>query len=279
MKNEVLKFDNVTFCYDTERPDHTAVRDLSFSVYEGEFTCILGHNGSGKSTVAKLCNALLLPTKGTVTAYGLDTAVEANENEIRHNVGMVFQNPDNQLVATIVEDDVAFGPENLGLPREEIAARVDEALRLVGMTDFRKLEPHRLSGGQKQRVAIAGALAMQTRCLVLDEPTAMLDPQGRHEVMEALFQLKRELGITVVLVTHFMSEAVAADRVLVMNKGTLCMDGTPREVFTRRDELAAIGLAVPKPLEIARTLRQNGMAIDDALTADELVEAFCSAVQ
>ena len=270
---KIIEFKNVSFRYADEQND--AINNLSIDFYSGQFTCILGHNGSGKSTIAKLMNGLLLPTEGTVTSFGYDTLDEENETLIRRNVGMVFQNPDNQIVATIVEDDVAFGPENLGVPREEIRKRVDDALKLVDMYDYRRQEPHRLSGGQKQRVAIAGIIAMQTKCIVLDEPTAMLDPKGRKEVMTALKKLKNDLGISIILVTHFMDEAVEADRVVVVNNGSICFDGTPREVFSKADELKAIGLTVPKPLELATRLRKSGVILEGTpLTPDDFVEAF-----
>jgi len=271
--NKIIEFKNVDFRYADE--DRDALNNLNLDFYEGQFTCVLGHNGSGKSTMAKLINALEYPTKGSVITYGYDTNDEKNEIPIRRKVGMVFQNPDNQIVATIVEDDVAFGPENLGIPRDEIRKRVDEALKLVDMYDYRKHEPYRLSGGQKQRVAIAGVIAMQTNCIVLDEPTAMLDPKGRKEVMNALLKLKNELGISVILVTHFMDEAVKADRVVVMNDGKVELDGTPAEVFSHIDLLKSIGLAVPKPMELAVSLKENGIDLRKTpLTAEEFVEVF-----
>lgn len=271
--NKIIEFKNVDFRYSDE--DKDALNNLNLEFYEGQFTCVLGHNGSGKSTMAKLINALEYPTNGSVVTYGYDTADEKNEIPIRRKVGMVFQNPDNQIVATIVEDDVAFGPENLGVPRDEIRKRVDEALKLVDMYDYRKHEPHRLSGGQKQRVAIAGVIAMQTNCIVLDEPTAMLDPKGRREVMNALLKLKNELGISVILVTHFMDEAVKADRVVVMNDGKVELDGTPAEVFSHIELLKSIGLAIPKPMELAVSLNENGIDLKELpLTAEAFVEVF-----
>ena len=271
--NKIIEFKNVDFRYADEERD--ALNNLNLDFYEGQFTCVLGHNGSGKSTMAKLINALEYPTNGSVVTYGYDTADEKNEIPIRRKVGMVFQNPDNQIVATIVEDDVAFGPENLGVPRDEIRKRVDEALKLVDMYDYRKHEPHRLSGGQKQRVAIAGVIAMQTNCIVLDEPTAMLDPKGRREVMNALLKLKNELGISVILVTHFMDEAVKADRVVVMNDGKVELDGTPAEVFSHIELLKSIGLAIPKPMELAVSLKENGIDLKELpLTAEAFVEVF-----
>lgn len=270
---KIIEFKDVSFSYSDEETD--VIKNLNIDFYGNQFTCVLGHNGSGKSTMAKLINALLLPSSGKVVTFGYDTANEENEILIRRNVGMVFQNPDNQIVATIVEDDVAFGPENLGVPREEIRQRVDSALKLVDMYDYRRHEPHRLSGGQKQRVAIAGIIAMQTKCIVLDEPTAMLDPKGRREVMNALLKLKNELGISIILVTHFMEEAVLADRVVVMNDGEVLLDGSPREVFSNVDQLQSVGLSVPKPLELCHALREKGVDIKGVpLTAQEFKEAF-----
>ena len=270
---KIIEFKNVSFKYPDESAE--ALTNLNLDFYKGQFTCVLGHNGSGKSTMAKLINALYIPTEGKVTSYGYDTSVEENEMNIRRNVGMVFQNPDNQIVATIVEDDVAFGPENLGIKRDEIRRRVDEALKLVDMYDYRRHEPHRLSGGQKQRVAIAGIIAMQTNCIVLDEPTAMLDPKGRKEVLNALFKLKNELGISIILVTHFMDEAVLADRVVVLNDGCVPLDGTPQEVFSHTELLKSIGLTVPKPLELATELKKCGVELNGSpLTADEFVSVF-----
>lgn len=271
--NKIIEFKDVSFRYSDE--EEYVLKNLSLDFYEGQFTCVLGHNGSGKSTMAKLINALLIPNDGKVYSFGFDTSDEDSEIDIRRNVGMVFQNPDNQIVATIVEDDVAFGPENLGIPREEIRKRVDEALKIVNMYDYRRHEPHRLSGGQKQRVAIAGIIAMQTNCIVLDEPTAMLDPVGRREVMDALHRLKDELGISIILVTHFMDEAVKADRVVVMNEGKVCMDGTPHEVFVKAELLKSIGLTVPKPLELAEELRKSGVDIGGTpLTPAEFAKEF-----
>ncbi len=272
---KIIEFKNVSFKYSDDEFD--VINDLTIDFYEGQFTCVLGHNGSGKSTMAKLINAINYPTSGTVISFGFDTSNEENEIKIRQNVGMVFQNPDNQIVATIVEDDVAFGPENLGVQPEEIRKRVDEALKIVDMYDYRLHEPHKLSGGQKQRVAIAGAIAMQTKCIVLDEPTAMLDPKGRKEVMTALMRLKNELGMTIILVTHFMDEAVNADRVVVMNDGVVQLDGTPSEVFSHTDELKKIGLSVPKPLELALELKKEGYDLGaKVLTEDAFSEAFKS---
>ena len=230
----IIKFDNVSFAYKADEGETVAtgvVDGFSLDVPEGQFLAILGHNGCGKSTVAKLMNGILVPDSGTVTVDGMDTSDDEKVIDVRKTVGMVFQNPDNQIVATIVEDDVAFGPENLGVAPEEIRKRVDDALKAVGMYEFRGREPHRLSGGQKQRVAIAGVIAMNTKCVVMDEPTAMLDPQGRQEVMDTIRMLNKERGITVILITHYMDEAVKADRVVVMDKGEIVLDNEPRKVF------------------------------------------------
>ena len=271
--NKIIEFKDVCFKYDEDGAE--VINNLNLDFYEGQFTCVLGHNGSGKSTMAKLINALNIPTSGQVVTFGYDTADENNEVNIRRKVGMVFQNPDNQIVATIVEDDVAFGPENLGVPRDEIRRRVDEALNIVDMYEYRRHEPHRLSGGQKQRVAIAGIIAMRTNCIVLDEPTAMLDPKGRREVMNALYKLKTDLGISVILVTHFMDEAVNADRVIVMNDGNVALDGTPSEVFKQTELLKTMGLTVPKALELADELRKNGVNIEGTpLTTEQFLAEY-----
>jgi len=251
-----------------------AVEHVTLDLKQGEFTAIIGHNGSGKSTLAKLINGLILPVEGTVNVCGWDTADESHLWDIRQSAGMVFQNPDNQLVATIVEEDVAFGPENLGVPREEIVTRVRESLEAVGMTEYAGHAPHLLSGGQKQRVAIAGILAIRPKILIMDESTAMLDPSGRREVMQAAMKLNREKGMTVIAITHYMQEAVEADRIIVMDAGHVVMDGTPKEVFSRVEELRSIGLEVPPMVELGHQLRMGGMDIPvDALTEQELVEA------
>ena len=275
MSDTFIKFDNVSFAYDAEEEQPIrAVNDFSLSVPEGQFLAILGHNGCGKSTVAKLVNGILVPTKGKVTIAGMDTADEDKTVDIRRNVGMVFQNPDNQIVATIVEDDVAFGPENLGVEPAEIRKAVDAALKAVGMYEFRKREPHRLSGGQKQRVAIAGVIAMNTKCIVMDEPTAMLDPQGRKEVIDTVMKLNKEFGITVILITHFMDEAVKADRVVVMDDGCIALDGTPKQVFRNVEKIKALGLDVPQATELVYRLRKRGMKLpDDILDEKECAEA------
>ena len=279
--NNIIEFQNVSFRYDsdTETPLPRVIEHLDFSVRRGEFVAVLGHNGSGKSTLAKLCNAILLPEEGHVLVDGMDTADEAMKYEIRQTVGMVFQNPDNQIVATIVEEDVAFGPENLGVDPREIRQRVDDALRSVEMYDFREKEPHRLSGGQKQRVAIAGIIAMQPDCIVLDEPTAMLDPRGRAEVMKTIRRLNRETGITIVLITHFMDEAARAGRVVVMDNGEILMDGAPHTVVSQVEELKRVGLDVPQAAELADELRREGWALPpDILTVEECVDALASQI-
>ncbi|MBQ7497162.1 MAG: energy-coupling factor transporter ATPase [Selenomonas sp.] len=259
---------------------HKALDKVNLSIEQGEFVAVLGANGSGKSTLARHLNGLLLPSSGQVRIEGLSTADAAERNElwkIRSKVGMVFQNPDNQLIAAVVEDDVAFGPENLGVEPMEVRQRVMNALQAVGMARFRKRAPHLLSGGQKQRVAIAGALAMETDCLVLDEPTAMLDPQGRKEVLEVVKRLHREKGLTVILITHFMEEAMAAQRVLVMDQGRAVMEGTPREIFVRTKELKALGLEAPMAGELAERLRKAGIPLPQEpgiLTAEELLASL-----
>lgn len=262
MCDPIIKLNNVTFSYNSEESGEQVLKNVSFDVRKGEFLVILGHNGSGKSTAAKMMNALLVPDSGEVIVDGMKTSDEEKIIEIRKKVGMVFQNPDNQLVATIVEDDVAFGPENLGLDPAEIRKRVDSALKAVGMYELKDREPHRLSGGQKQRVAIAGAIAMQTECIVMDEPTAMLDPRGRAEVMNTIKTLRDSLGITVVLITHYMDEAVRADRVIVMNNGEIVMNDTPRAVFSDVDKIKALGLDVPQAAELAYKLKKSGINID-----------------
>lgn len=275
MSEKLIEFKNVTFTYDgddEEEKRQSALTDISLTINKGEFVAVLGHNGSGKSTLAKLCNAVYEPTEGTVTVKGIVSGSEENDDKIRRVVGMVFQNPDNQIVATIVEDDVAFGPENLGIEPKEIRKRVDDALKSVNMYELRHREPHKLSGGQKQRVAIAGVLAMQTECIVLDEPTAMLDPMGRAEVMSTVHRLNKELGITVVLVTHFMEEAVGADRIVVMDSGRIVMDGTPAEVFSQTDKVRECGLDIPQPTELCRLLGL-GNAV---LSVDECVERIAA---
>lgn len=276
MSDTIIKFDNVSFVYELEDEGVVnAVNDFSLEVPEGQFLAVLGHNGCGKSTVAKLINGILVPNKGKVTVEGMDTSDEEKTVDIRKTVGMVFQNPDNQIVATIVEDDVAFGPENLGVEPSEIRKAVDSALKAVGMYEFRKREPHRLSGGQKQRVAIAGVIAMNTKCIVMDEPTAMLDPQGRKEVMDTVMKLNKEFGITVILITHYMDEAVKADRVVVMDGGRIAIDGTPKEVFKNVEKMKGLGLDVPQATELAYRLRKKGFKLpDNILDENECAEAI-----
>ena len=268
----VIQFKDVTFRY-PDSPD-PVLKNLDLEVEAGEFIAILGHNGSGKSTIAKLCNAILTPTEGTVLVKGLDTRVDANLIPVRRKVGMVFQNPDNQIVASVVEDDVAFAPENLGVEPKEIRRRVDEALRRVGMYEFRLHAPHRLSGGQKQRIAIAGVLAMHPEILVLDEPTAMLDPFGRREVLSTVEDLRRETGMTVLLITHHMDECVNADRVVVISDGAIALEGTPGQVFSQVETMRELGLGVPATTETLYELRKLG--VDVPLTA--LTEAECADV-
>ncbi len=252
-----------------------AVSDVSLQVERGQFIAILGHNGSGKSTLAKHINALLHPSDGTVLVCGMDTRREEHLWDIRKNAGMVFQNPDNQIIATVVEEDVGFGPENLGVPTEEIWERVEKSLKAVGMYEYRKVSPNKLSGGQKQRVAVAGILAMKPACIILDEPTAMLDPSGRQEVMETLHQLNREEGITVILITHFMNEAIEADRIFVMDHGSVALEGTPQQVFSQVEKLMSLHLDVPQVTELAYRLRQSGRALDAGiLTIPAFVDAY-----
>ena len=278
----MLQTEHLSFAYPAEegQTSTVALEDVSLSIERGSFVVVLGHNGSGKSTLAKHMNAVLLPSGGTVYVEGMDTRDEALLLEIRRRVGMVFQNPDNQIVANVVEEDVAFAPENLGVPSEEIRRRVDDALAAVGMSEFTRHAPHLLSGGQKQRVAIAGVIAMAPECIVLDEATAMLDPAGRREVLSAIRALNQERGITVVLITHHMDEAMDADRLIVMTDGKLVMDGAPAEVFTQVEALRAMGLAAPDTVELLYGLRQGGMDVPlDALTVDDCAAAICKALQ
>ena len=279
----MLQTEHLSFTYPAEEgvsTSTTALEDVSLSIEKGSFVVVLGHNGSGKSTLAKHMNAVLLPSGGAVYVEGMDTRDEALLLEIRRRVGMVFQNPDNQIVANVVEEDVAFAPENLGVPSDEIRQRVDDALAAVGMSEFTRHAPHLLSGGQKQRVAIAGVIAMAPECIVLDEATAMLDPSGRREVLSAIRALNRERGITVVLITHHMDEAMDADRLIVMNDGRLVMDGAPAEVFTQVDALRAMGLAAPDTVELLYGLRQSGMDVPlTALTVDDCAAAICKALR
>ncbi len=262
-----------------EGEGHLVFKDLSLSIEQGSFVVLLGHNGCGKSTLARHLNAILLPAGGSVQVYGLDTADEENTLAIRQMVGMVFQNPDNQIVSNVVEEDVAFAPENLGIPTEEIRTRVDEALKTVGMYEYREHAPHLLSGGQKQRVAIAGVIAMKPKCIILDEPTAMLDPIGRKDVLATIERLNKEEGITVLLITHHMEEAIHADRVLVMKEGSIVCDGTPREVFRQVELLMNVGLAVPETTQLLYELKRAGCELPlDALSVEECAELLKNAV-
>ena len=271
----IIHAEDLRFSYEEDAAP--VLEGLSLDIERGSFTAILGHNGSGKSTLAKLFNGILLPTAGRVTVNGIDTADSARILDVRRTVGLVFQNPDNQIVASVVEDDVAFAPENLGVPSAEIRERVDEALRSVGMYEFRLHAPHLLSGGQKQRVAIAGVLAMRPERIVLDEPTAMLDPIGRREVLETVERLRREHGLTVVLITHHMDECVGADRLIVMSNGKIVLGGAPRAVFSRVEDMRAEGLAVPETTELLYRLNRHGARLPlTALTVDECADAIAA---
>lgn len=272
---KMLKIKNLIHDYIDEEENTVvhAIKGVDLEVEKGQFIAVLGHNGSGKSSLAKHINALLMPTKGTVWVDGMETSEEEHLWDIRQTAGMVFQNPDNQIVATMVEEDVAFGPENLCVPTDEIWKRVETSLGAVEMTKYRHKSPLKLSGGQKQRVAIAGIIAMEPQCIVLDEPTAMLDPVGRKEVIETLHYLNREKGITIILITHHMNEVVDADKVFVMDKGKLVMSGTPKEIFSKVEEIKEIGLEVPQVTELGYLLKKSGLNIEDGiLTIDELVE-------
>lgn len=278
MCEKMIECENVVYEYHNESKDKNsiAVNGVSINIKKGEFLVILGKNGSGKSTLAKHFNALLIPTDGKVVVDGLDTSKPENVWNVRHSAGMVFQNPDNQLVATIVEEDVAFGPENLGVEPSEIRKRVDSSLKKVGMYEYRRHAPHLLSGGQKQRVAIAGILAMQPECIIFDESTAMLDPSGRQEVMKTIKDLNKNSHMTIVLITHFMEEAVDADRIVVIDKGKIIKFGTPREVFSNVEVMKSIGLDVPQMTELSYELNKSGISIKkDILTIDEMVNELC----
>ena len=277
MEKTAIQVQKLSYAYpgQDEAEQHVVFDGLDLTIAEGSFVAVLGHNGCGKSTLAKHFNAILLPQGGSVHVYGMDTTDERLLLEIRRTVGMVFQNPDNQIVSNVVEEDVAFAPENLGVPPGEIRQRVDDALRQVGMYEYRKHAPHLLSGGQKQRIAIAGVIAMRPKCIVLDEPTAMLDPQGRREVLQTILRLNREAGITVVLITHHMREAAAAQRVIAMSEGKIIADGTPKEVFTQVELLRSVGLSVPETTQLLYALRAAGYDLPlDALSTDECAEAL-----
>ena len=285
MSEVFIKAEAVSFVYEDEGPDAPPVlKELSLEINEGEFVAVLGHNGSGKSTLAKLLNMILLPTSGKIEVMGKDITCEELSDEdvleIRKNVGMVFQNPDNQLVATIVEDDVAFGPENLGIPSAEIRQRVDKALGDVGMLKYAKHEPHRLSGGQKQRIAIAGVMAMRPRCIIFDESTAMLDPLGRKDVMDSIVKLNREQGITVIMITHYMEEAARADRIVVIDDGRAILDGTPTQVFEQEELLKACGLSIPQCTELVHRLRESGIELEgDCVSVEDCAELILNSLK
>ncbi|MCR4652245.1 MAG: energy-coupling factor transporter ATPase [Eubacterium sp.] len=276
IKADKLDYDYLEYSEDGEQPEVThAIQDVSLKIHTGQFIAILGHNGSGKSTLAKHMNALLVPTDGTMWVDQMDTREDTDIWNIRQKAGMVFQNPDNQIVASVVEEDVGFGPENLGVPTDEIWRRVDECLEKTGMIAYRKHSPNKLSGGQKQRIAIAGVMAMKPKCIILDEPTAMLDPNGRREVIDAVSELNRREGVTVILITHYMEEVIRADKVFVMDKGRLVMEGVPREIFSRVEELHDLRLDVPHVTLLGHRLRMDGVPIPEGiLTIEELVDAL-----
>ena len=284
MSEPFIKIENLSYLYEDDSVDNSpALEELSLEIEKGEFVAVLGHNGSGKSTLAKLLNMILTPTKGKIIIDGKDITSEALSDDdvlsLRRTVGMVFQNPDNQLVATIVEDDVAFGLENLGIPSDEIRRRVDEALSDFGMIEYAKHEPHRLSGGQKQRVAIAGVMAMRPECVIFDESTAMLDPLGRKEVLDSILKLNREKQVTVIMITHYMDEAAMADRIVVLNDGKMLIDGTPSEVFEQEQMLLDAGLAIPQCTELVHRLRDYGIALDgECVDFDNCVELIANSL-
>lgn len=269
----IIETKDLVFSYKSDNGEKKVLDKLNIKIEEGSFTAIIGHNGSGKSTFAKHLNAILLPSGGSVTVCGIETSDWEKLYQLRKNAGMVFQNPDNQIVATIVEEDVAFGLENIGVECEEMHARVKEALLAVNMYDYRKKPPHLLSGGQKQRIAIAGILAMKPRCIILDELTAMLDPQGRREVLDTIISLNREKNITIVMITHYMDEAAKADRVIVLDKGSVVLDGTPTEVFRHEEKLVGLGLSIPQSTALAHKLQKAGVEIGEVLTPSECATA------
>lgn len=280
MNNHLIDFCNVSYSYEDEQTEeNTVIKNINLKIDRGEFVVILGHNGSGKSTIAKLSNGIFLPTAGCVYVDGVDTSDITREFEIRKKIGVVFQNPDNQIVASIVEEDVAFGPENLGLPSDEIRRRVDDALKTVGIYDYRLHETHRLSGGQKQRVAIAGIIAMQPDCIVLDEPTAMLDPSGRKDVHDTIHKLNKEFGKTIVLITHFMEEAVDADRVIVINDGNIITEGTPESVFSESELLFKNGLDIPDITKLGYMLKHHPAFNEVILTEDDFIDKISSVLK
>ncbi len=276
-ENTVIKVNNVCYDYRSSNGELIArgVKNVSLSVEKGEFCVLLGHNGSGKSTLAKLLNGFIIPDEGTITINGIDTKDDERIYEIRSKVGMVFQNPDNQMVASIIEDDLAFGPENLGIPREEIEKRITWALETVGMSEHRKRSPNKLSGGQKQRISIASVLSMMPEILILDESTAMLDPVGRKEVMETAMRLNKEMGMTVILITHYMDEATSADRVFVLNEGELLASGSPREIFANVELIKQASLELPIASKVSLELQEKGFNVPFALTDEELAEGIC----
>ncbi len=279
---DIIKIENLCYSYvgDEDTKPTEVLKNINLSIAEGDFVAVLGHNGSGKSTLAKHLNAILLPTEGKIFVDGIDTADESKLYDLRQRVGMVFQNPDNQMVATIVEEDVAFAPENLGLPSDEIQKRVDYALEAVNMTEFKNHAPHMLSGGQKQRVAIAGVLAMEPKIIVLDEPTAMLDPSGRDEIMQTIKKLNKEKNITVILITHYMNEAVQADRVVIIDKGEIKMDGTPHDIFPQVEKLKEYGLETPQSTILASILKKEIPDIDDTvLNAKECTDTILKSLK
>ena len=276
MSADMIKTQSLSFVYAGDEGEEQVLREIDLVIDRGSFVAVLGHNGSGKSTLAKHFNAVLLPTGGKVWVDGIDTVDEARLFDIRQRAGMVFQNPDNQIVATIVEEDVAFAPENLGVPQKEIEKRVEHTLKAVDMWEYREHAAHQLSGGQKQRVAIAGIIAMRPQCIVLDEPTAMLDPQGRKEVLKTIQSLNKDEGITIVLITHYMTEAVTADRVVVMEQGEIAMDATPAEVFSQPEKLKALGLEAPQAARLVHELKENIPSLSDVLTAKEAEDAIAA---
>ncbi|ADU73565.1 energy-coupling factor transport system ATP-binding protein [Acetivibrio thermocellus AD2] len=282
MKDIIVKANDVEYAYkknSDETPKVLVLKELNTEICEGEFVAVIGRNGSGKSTFARLLNAILIPTRGVLYIGGKETYTEANLWEIRRTVGMVFQNPDNQIIATSVEEDVAFGPENIGIPSDEIVKRVEEALRSVGLEEYKKASPHHLSGGQKQRVAIAGILAMKPKCIVLDEATSMLDPSGRKEVLKVLRYLNEKENITIIHITHYMEEAMLAKRILVMDEGKIVMDGNPRQIFSKVEEIKALGLDVPQVAELFHELKKDGYNVpDNILTVEEAVQCLAEMI-